>query len=413
MKHPSFSARGAYLAIGIFLLESFLHAQGFAQDANPAPNMVAKEGTTILDCYGYRGSWDIDFNILGKTNGADIFWACTRPVSGAPDGEDFSLSVVATDSKINRPEARIVRIEDRSYEDADYGYLRNLDIYRKIIPRRVLAPGTALAVKTSEGLCAKLRVVRFYARGEYIPKGNQCFQLPPDDIAQALAPFYYIELQWTLYQEAGKEKILSLEGARDRLSQAFWEWDVQTVKELLTTYPDLLTMNTTPWPLHQAASTSNPEVLGVLLEKGVDVNANQIDPSSEKSGEAERQKKPSAKPQAGNYALWHAVSSRRPENVKVLCEHGANVNAIVPAWKDEPLLNTAVFDGDPRIVALLLDHGAQLPKTDRERVRLRKSLRDGARYAKEREGWGNHVKSPGVIEDYEATGRVLEAHGFK
>ncbi|MFA6242812.1 MAG: ankyrin repeat domain-containing protein [Candidatus Hydrogenedentales bacterium] len=322
----------------------------------------------------------------------DLYWGHLYSEKDNPDGDDYFLSVISERSYPQETIARVVRIEGTTYEEIDHEFLFQQTIFRRFIPRRVLTPGTLLAVRTTKGALAKLRVVRYYSESE---RPIPLEKASPMDTPQAPRvvgngkPFDQIEIEWTLYLNAADVKPDSLAIARARLTQAIRFGDAASVGSLLASHPGLLKFTTDSWasPLQEAALWGNAEVLTVLLKAGIDPNQPADEPP-----------------------LMCAVKSGRLENVEVLCAHGADVNAITP---DETLLSYAVYWGDPRIVEYLLVKGTRLPATQRERKLIRKALREGVRHVQESFGLRLPDTADLALTDHEATRRVLERYGYR
>jgi len=339
--------------------------------------IVETRGTIVIT---RDRDWDIDFDVLSPPKGADLAWeSMPRASLDWPYGDDSLLTVKRMNDTpfIFQPEmgTRIVRVEKHAYEELDYGTISRMNIFRKLVPSRVLPPGTVLAMRTSEGALAKLRVAGYHARRSD---------------ADTLDPDFGIELEWTLYQDADKIKPPDPIVQRARLSQAIREDNAERVSQLVSAHPELLTM---PYaffatPLHEAARESSANVVRTLIEVGADVNACA----------------PHADDSLHNVPpLFEAVRLRGYENAKVLCEHGADVNFEL---FDRSLLVRAVRAGEPELVELLLEYGAELPKTRKHRKVLEEAFQRGASLSA-------HANRPERTQAYEDTRRVLEEHGYK
>jgi ankyrin repeat protein len=110
-------------------------------------------------------------------------------------------------------------------------------------------------------------------------------------------------------------------------------------------------------PLMLAAGNGNLKAIEFLLAKGADVNAVSAEKSETvKNGAIE----------LGNLtALMLAVPAGGPEVTKALVDAGANVNAVDVRQMTPLMLAVATDHADPRTVRLLLQHGAEIGKKDR------------------------------------------------
>ncbi|HUW59853.1 MAG TPA: ankyrin repeat domain-containing protein [Candidatus Bathyarchaeia archaeon] len=320
--------------VPLLLLASIVVAQ------DPPPDVTTPDFPGITETGGVvelsisSDGWDIDYNILGRPRGRDLIWCERWYVDDAGKGSHY-LSVIP-DWGLPGP-ARIILVEDKSYDAIDYEYLKQLPVYRQFIPKKLLAPGAVMAVKTSEGRLAKLRVVTV---GE-------------DEHA--------IQLEWILYHEPGQTTMPDIATARERLSQAIQESDVNKTKELLAEFPELVghidTFKHTP--LHEAARYDKPALAAVLIEAGANVN---------ETGAGHlpydwQLKSP----------LFNAIEGRSFGVAELLCKHGADTNGTTMYYGSH--LCVAVFWDQEDIVELLLHNGAKFPETSREKRELKRALK--------------------------------------
>jgi ankyrin repeat protein len=85
---------------------------------------------------------------------------------------------------------------------------------------------------------------------------------------------------------------------------------------------------------------------------------------------------PNAKAQNGMTALMSAALNRQPDTVSELLQRGADVNANVADYT--PLL-TAVYGGDPKIVKMLIDKGADTGFRNSKGVTPLRAAKDAGR----------------------------------
>src|SRR5690606_20987921 len=90
-------------------------------------------------------------------------------------------------------------------------------------------------------------------------------------------------------------------------------------------------------PLSQAAVIGNPDVIGMLLEAGADVEGEDPD---------------------GQTALMVVARSSNVDAARILLEHGADPNAR-EEWRGQTALMWAAAQQQPDMVRLLLEHGAE------------------------------------------------------
>jgi ankyrin repeat protein len=100
--------------------------------------------------------------------------------------------------------------------------------------------------------------------------------------------------------------------------------------------------------LHLAAMNGHLEIVKLLLEHGADVNAK-------------------TKEGYGYTALHSAASNGHLEIVKLLLEHGADVNAKTK-YGGYTALHSATMNGHLEIVKLLLEHGADVNAKTKKKV---------------------------------------------
>jgi ankyrin repeat protein len=298
----------------------------------PQPKIIEKSGVTVIPL-GLR--WDIDHDIVGTPARRDLAWEHGLWEHG--------LSVLPEVSFPEPTDARVVLVRDKAFESIGYASLASLKIDQTKIPKRKLQPGAAIALRTSEGALAKLRVKKYYRGGDFSFKGAE--NIMPSRKENILKDckddeFFNIELEWTLYQEAGKENAGLQEALMEQLKNAIMQCKPWVIRELLGAHPELVNARDefgNP-PLHEAADWGNAETLRVLISAGADVNA------TEESSRIT--------------VLEKAAGSGVVAKAQVLIESGADVNAsdrdgVTP-------LTAGIGSGNPRMVEMLLKRGAKL-----------------------------------------------------
>jgi hypothetical protein len=115
--------------------------------------------------------------------------------------------------------------------------------------------------------------------------------------------------------------------------------DAKTVSALLTRRPDLLHSGSPQSWLHQAAEKGHLETVKVLVQHGLDVNA--LGQISERG------------------ALYEALGDVHVDVTRWLLEHGAKQEWIING-KVRAALETAVGDGNLEIIRLLVEHGGNV-----------------------------------------------------
>lgn len=146
------------------------------------------------------------------------------------------------------------------------------------------------------------------------------------------------------YRSNEIKELLISNGAELNVYEASAVGNTARVKELLERSPELLAT----WspdgftPLGLAAHFGNEETLKVLLDHGADVNARSKDGN------------------LNNMAIHAAIAGNFEHIVKVLIDHGADVNARCEGvWREGfNALHVAAFFGRESIIKLLLKHSA-------------------------------------------------------
>lgn len=121
----------------------------------------------------------------------------------------------------------------------------------------------------------------------------------------------------------------------DSLTDAIVENDVATVQELLDS--ERLTARMQYWALLTAVD-HNPTVLPLLLESGVDINADDGD--------------------GGDTVLMHAAATGNVDAVRWMLDHGANINARNSNW-ETPFSYACAWD-HLDVAKLLSERGADI-----------------------------------------------------
>jgi len=320
------------LSTGSVYCEPDAGAPQAPEAALPQPNIIEKSGVTVIPL-GLK--WDIDHDIVGTPARRDLAWEHGLWEHG--------LSVQPEVSFPEPTDARVVLVRDKAFESIGYASLASLKIDQTKIPKRKLQPGAAIALRTSEGALAKLRVKQYYRGGDFSFKGAE--NIMPSRKENILKDckddeFFNIELEWTLYQEAGKENAGLQEALMSQLRSAIMQCKPWVIRELLGAHPELVNTRDefgNP-PLHEAANWGNAETLRVVIAAGADVNA---------TLESSR-----------ITALEEAAGTGVVSKVQVLIEGGADVNArdrdgVTP-------LTAGIGSGNPRMVEMLLKRGAKL-----------------------------------------------------
>jgi Ankyrin repeat len=178
---------------------------------------------------------------------------------------------------------------------------------------------------------------------------------------------------------------LSPWAARSLLVTAFQNEDFPAFATILTTQPDVngIKMGTYGTLVHEAAGNRDSRWLRLLLEHGAASNY-----------------------RVGIYRVpptTISIEQNIPENVELLLSHGADPNAIVG---DYPFLTNAWNSGKGRIVKLLLNHGANINAPTYQLKTFVSSFRDVRFDENRRYVFKGMRADSSTMEDYEAIDEI-------
>lgn len=174
-----------------FLSSTFLIALSFVvnvgaqkQEADPSSFTFVETGQTVI--MG-TWNWDIETNSQGPSPTLDVWWQQVNKV------DQFLVPKFRTSMAV---------IKDKSYELVDVDDLFGAEFAKRPIRNTLLTPGTVLAMKTTEGNFAKIKVIGYrdlhdfsFVDARFARESWKYFIWNSPN-----RPNYHLEIEWTLYR---------------------------------------------------------------------------------------------------------------------------------------------------------------------------------------------------------------------
>lgn len=174
-----------------FLSSTFLIALSFVvnvgaqkQEADPSSFTSVETGQTVI--MG-TWTWDIETNSQGPSPNLDVWWQQVNKV------DQFLVPKFRTSMAV---------IKDKNYELVDVDDLFGAEFAKRPIRNTLLTPGAVLAMKTTEGNFAKIKVIGYrdlhdfsFVDARFARESWKYFIWNSPN-----RPNYHLEIEWTLYR---------------------------------------------------------------------------------------------------------------------------------------------------------------------------------------------------------------------
>ncbi|MHC4470463.1 MAG: hypothetical protein ACYS99_05810 [Planctomycetota bacterium] len=174
--------------IVLLLFVAACSESGSDPDDSPPPAPSWPSGVTIVPG---TWTWDIDSDTLGKKGEEDLWW------------EKYPAQMGGGSVLMPKRGSTLALVEDVPWEDLDPATISGLELTEMGVPSGRLEKGAVLALRTSDGNLAKLRVARYHDKHDFswdeagvISDESRTFLRSRSDTER-----YHIALEWVLFKE--------------------------------------------------------------------------------------------------------------------------------------------------------------------------------------------------------------------